>query len=314
MATLYRVASDSHFTYALISAARNGKKVAVLVEAKARFDEENNLRWAERMQLAGVQIVFSEEAIKVHSKVALVIRNEANRKKRKYAFLGTGNFNERTADVYTDYALLTADAVMTNELDDVLRFTLRMKSKVKLKHLLVAQINLPEEFISLIDQEIENATKGKKAEITLKLNNLQDKKMIKKLYAAAEQGVYIRLIIRGICCLIPRKNIVVTRIVDRFLEHARIYLFHNDGHKKLFIGSADWMERNLYRRIEVVFPVFDELARKIILHNLSLQLRDNTKAVRLDESLRNVEVKQDTKPVRAQYDFYQYLRRNYSFQ
>jgi polyphosphate kinase len=203
---------------------------------------------------------------------------------------------------------------MTNELDDVLRFTLRMKSKVKLKHLLVAQINLPEDFISLIDQEIENATKGKKAEITLKLNNLQDKKMIKKLYAAAEQGVYIRLIIRGICCLIPRKNIVVTRIVDRFLEHARIYLFHNDGNKKLFIGSADWMERNLYRRIEVVFPVFDELARKIILHNLSLQLRDNTKAVRLDESLRNVEVQQDTKPVRAQYDFYQYLRRNYSFQ
>ena len=265
MATLYRVARDSHITNALISAARNGKEVTVLVEAKARFDEENNLRWADRMQQAGVKIVFSDEAIKVHSKVALVIRNEGKGKKGKYAFLGTGNFNEQTADVYTDYALLTKDPILTNELDDVLRFILGEKKQLSLTHLLVAQINMPTVFLELIDREIENASKGKEAEITLKLNNLQDKRMIKKLYSAADQGVQIRLIIRGICCLVPRKNIVVTRIVDRFLEHARIYLFHNDGNRKLFIGSADWMERNLYRRIEVVFPVFDSVARKIIL-------------------------------------------------
>ncbi len=314
MATLYRVARESHITNALISAARNGKNVSVLVEAKARFDEENNLRWAERMQLAGVRIVFSEEAIKVHSKVALVIRKEEKRKRRKYAFLGTGNFNERTADVYTDFALLTADEALTDELEDVLRFTLREKDKVDLKYLLVAQINMPQEFVRLIDQEIENAVNGKKAEIILKLNNLQDKNMIKKLYSAAKKGVQIRLIIRGICCLIPRKNIIVTRIVDRFLEHARIYLFHNDGEKKLFIGSADWMERNLYRRIEVVFPVFDELARKIILDNLTLQIKDNTKAVRLDANLRNVEIQKAEKPIRSQFDFYNYLRKNHLFQ
>ncbi len=311
MATLYRVASDSHITNALISAARNGKKVTVLVEAKARFDEENNLKWAARMQEAGVQVVFSEEAIKVHSKVALVARRIGKKKIEKYAFLGTGNFNERTADVYTDYALLTADPRLTNELDDVLQFTLKQKEKIDLEHLLVAQINMPEEFLKLVDQEIENCINHKEAGIILKLNNLQDKVMIKKLYEAAENGVKIQLIIRGICCLVPRKNIVVSRIVDRYLEHARVYLFQNAGIEKLFIGSADWMERNLYRRIEVVFPIFDEQAREIIMHNIKLQLTDNTKAVILNRDLKNVAVKRKTKAIRAQNDYYRFLNENY---
>lgn len=306
-ATLYRVARQSHITNALISAARNGKDVTVLVEAKARFDEENNLMWSERMEEAGVNVVYSPQSIKVHSKVALVTKEHPSGTK-KYCFLGTGNFNEQTASVYTDYALLTANPQLTSELDDVLEFTFGRNEEVELQHLVVAQLNMPETFSALIEKEIEAALAGKKAHIILKLNNLQDRKVIKNLFRAAEAGVQIDIIVRGICCMAPRNNIRLTRIVDRFLEHSRAYLFHNRGDERIFLGSADWMERNLYERIEVVFPVYASEIKEVIKHNLELQLRDNTKAVLIDDQLQNIRVNSNTEKVRAQHDYYHYLK------
>jgi polyphosphate kinase len=309
-ATLYRVAKDSHITNALISAARNGKHVSILVEAKARFDEENNLLWAERMKEAGVQIKYSIKSIKVHSKVALITLLSAKKEIKKYAFLGTGNFNEKTAGTYTDYALLTKDPALTNELDKVLEFTLGNKSKIKLNHLIVAQVNMRSQFIKLIDQEIRAVKKGEKGHVFIKLNNLQDEKMIDKLYLAADKGVKIDLIIRGICCLIPRKNIRVIRIVDRFLEHARVYIFRNNGNENIYIGSADWMGRNLNDRIEVVFPIYNKKIKSHIKHNIKLQLTDNTKAVTINDQLENVKGKSKSKKIRSQYNYYQYLKNN----
>ena len=307
-ATLYRVAKDSHITNALISAARNGKRVSVLVEAKARFDEENNLKWATKMQEAGVHVVFSSSAIKVHSKVALIERKLNNGKVKKYGFFGTGNFNEKTANIYTDFALLSSHDELTNELNDSLDYILGEKEEIDLKMLLVSQINLPQQFIKFLDKEIDNANEGKEASILLKLNNLQDKKMIRRLYKAADAGVKVELIIRGICCLIPRKNIRIVRLVDRFLEHARVYIFHNSGNERILIGSADWMERNLYRRIEVVFPILDSDVKAIIKENIQLQLQDNIKAVDINEKLENVKVTNKETAIRAQYEYYRLLK------
>ncbi|MFT5860506.1 MAG: polyphosphate kinase [Flavobacteriaceae bacterium] len=308
-ATLYRVASDSHITNALISAAINGKKVEVLVEAKARFDEENNLKWAEKMEKAGVTVIFSTISLKVHSKAALITRKNEDQSITRYAFLGTGNFNEKTAGTYTDYALLTSNKELTSELEDTLTYIIHggIKENLKLDHLLVAQVNMPERFTELIEAEILNANNGRNAKITLKLNNIQDKGMIDLLYLAADSGVEINLIIRGICCLIPRENIRLIRLVDRYLEHARVYIFHNDGNEKVFIGSADWMGRNLYRRIEIVFPVFDKKIIDTIKSNIDLQLRDNVKAVELNQELENIRFVNHEESVRSQQAFYSLL-------
>ena len=292
----------------MISAVRNGKKVSVLVEAKARFDEENNLKWADEMKAAGVVVKFSSQELKVHSKIAIFHRKVKDSKIQKFAFLGTGNFNEGTARFYTDYALLTSNSELTDELDDTIDFALGSEMKKNFKHLLVAKINMTEKFIELIDNEIKAATKGDKAQIILKLNNLQDDRMIDKLYEAADSGVKIEIIIRGICCLIPRKNIQLTRIVDQFLEHARVYIFHNSGEEKIYVGSADWMKRNLKRRIEVAFPLYDKNIRELVMNNISLQLKDNTKAVIIDDNLQNIKVKNKGKLVRAQNDFYNELK------
>ena len=260
------------------------------------------------MQEAGVNVVFSSSVLKVHSKVALIERKLANGKTKKYGFFGTGNFNEKTANIYTDYALLSSHNNLTNELNDSLDYILGKKEELNLKMLLVSQINLPQRFLKLLDKEIDNANAGLEASITLKLNNLQDKKMIRRLYKAADAGVKIELIIRGICCLIPRENIRVVRLVDRFLEHARVYIFHNSGKEKMFIGSADWMERNLYRRIEVVFPILDTDVQATINENIQLQLQDNVKAVEINENTENVKVVNNDKPLRAQYEFYKKLK------
>lgn len=307
-ATLYRVAKNSHITNALISAVRNGKKVSVLIEAKARFDEKNNLKWATKMQEAGVHVVFSTSELKVHSKVALVERKMENGEIKKYGFFGTGNFNEKTASHYTDFALLSSHDALTNELNDSLDFILGEKEELKLKKLLVSQINLPQQFLKFLDKEIDNANAGMEASVTLKLNNLQDKRMIRRLYKAADAGVKIELIVRGICCLVPRKNIRIVRIIDRFLEHARVYIFHNSGKEKIYIGSADWMERNLYRRIEVVFPILDPDVKATVKENIQLQLLDNVKAVEINEKIENVKVTNKEKPIRAQYDLYNSLK------
>ncbi|MFT7343788.1 MAG: polyphosphate kinase [Lentimonas sp.] len=307
-ATLYRVANDSHVTNALISAVRNGKQVSVLIEAKARFDEENNLKWATKMKEAGVHVVFSTGALKVHSKVAIIERKLKNGKSKKYGFFGTGNFNEKTANLYTDFALLSSHDALTNELNNSLDYILGKNKEIDLKMLLVSQINLREQFLKFIDIEIKNAKKGKKASIILKLNNLQDKKMINRLYDAADVGVEIKLIVRGICCLIPRENIRIVRIIDRFLEHARVYIFHSSGQEKVYIGSADWMERNLDRRIEVVFPILDAEVLATIKENIQLQLQDNLKAVDINEKTENVKVVNGEVSIRAQYAFYETLK------
>jgi polyphosphate kinase len=307
--TIYRVAEDSRVAEALISAAMNGKKITVLIEAKARFDESNNLKWAKKMQKAGIEVIFSKQNIKVHSKIALIKRKSSNGGIVNYAFLGTGNFNEKTASIYTDYALLTCDKILTEELDQTLDFIFGKTKSISLEHLLVARVNMLEEFMSLIEQEINNAKSNREASITLKLNNLEDKEIIDKLYEAADAGVEISLLVRGICTLVPRKNVVLNRLVDRFLEHNRVYLFHNDGNPRLYVGSADWMGRNLRRRIEVVFPVYSEAIKSNILTNLELQWNDNTKSVRIDEQLNNIRINADgADEVRGQLDYYNYLK------
>lgn len=320
--TLYRVASDSKIVNALISAAKNGKKVVVLVELKARFDEANNIKWANKMKTAGVDIIYSVTALKVHAKIALVKRKIGLRSVYTGLF-STGNFNETTANFYTDHVLMTAHQEMLREMELVFIFLAkRVKPTnadlIKFNYLLVAQFNLQSTFITLIDREIKNAKNGKPASIIIKLNNLEEKVLISKLYNASQAGVKIELIIRGICRLIAgvkdlSENIVIHRIVDRYLEHGRIFVFHNAGNQEIYMGSADWMNRNIYRRIEVCFPVLTESIKKQILQFLNLQLADNVKAVRLNEEMKNVPIVTKDKPLQSQYRIYQLLKeQNYA--
>ncbi len=314
--TLYRIARHSYIANALISAARNGKKVSVFLEIKARFDEENNLKWAKEMEEAGVKIMYSLPGLKVHAKIAC-IKLKQNGKSKEYAYFGTGNFNEVTAGIYADHALLTAHKGMIKDLKQVFKFLEKQQTISQLKHLLVAQTNMQEKFVDLIDREISHAKAGKKACLTIKLNNLEEKVMIDKLYEASEAGVFIQLIVRGICCLVPgtrgmSSNIRVVRIVDRYLEHARIFIFHNGGDEQIYLSSADWMKRNLYRRIEVAFPLYDEEIRKEIKKLIDLQLKDDTKACLIDHRLNNryiINTSASVKPVRSQEDFYYWLKR-----
>ncbi len=311
--TVYRIAASSFIANALISAVRNGKKVTVFVEVKARFDEANNLRWAAAMEKAGIKIIYSIPGLKVHAKVALVIRKESG-KRQEFAFFGTGNFNESTAKIYADHGLLTANPELTDELNQVFKYLNKRKTEPNLKHLLVSQFNILPRFMELIDREIKLAKAGKTGHIIIKLNNLEDPVMIDKLYEANRAGVQIDLIVRGICCLIPgvegmSENIKIVRIVDRFLEHARVFIFHHEGKPDIFMGSADWMRRNLYHRVEVVFPIYDEQARQEILRIVQLQLLDNTKGCLLDEEHRNHPISQENaEKIQAQVDTYQFVK------
>lgn len=280
--TQYRVAKDSRIVKALIKAARNKKQVVVFVEIKARFDEELNIQWADEMQKAGVNVYYSFPGLKVHAKLALIKRNE-NGSVKKYAYLATGNFNEKTAKIYTDLGYFTSNISITNEMELVFKFLSGSEIENNFKQLLVAQFNMRNRFIELIDHEIENAKAGREAAITAKMNSLEDRKMIKKLYKASRAGVKINLIIRGICCLVPgvkglSENINVISIVDRFLEHTRIYIFHNSGNEIIYAASADWMKRNLNRRVEVAFPINSDKAKGMIKKIIEIQLADNTKA------------------------------------
>ena len=304
---LYRVAEDSHVVNALISAAKNGKKVTVFVEAKARFDEENNLKWAARMEEVGIDVRFSSLELKVHSKVALLIGEDKEGNTIRYAFFGTGNFNEKTASIYSDIALLTTEPEMTQELDDTFELIFGNQQSIELEHLLVAQVNMVQSFMKMIDDEIAHVKAGKEGRIILKLNNLQDPNIIDRLYKAAEAGVEVILIVRAICCIKPLHGIRIIRLVDKYLEHARVYWFHNDGNEHFLLGSADWMERNLYRRIEVVFPMRDEELKDEVKAFLDFQLRDNTKAVEIQMDMSNKPIRNDEPLVRAQTDFYSWL-------
>lgn len=279
----YRVASKSRIMNALINCARKGKKVFVFIEIKARFDEEANLKWGEKLEKEGIKVRYSMPGLKVHSKLALITQ-EIDGNKIEYAYFSTGNFNENTAKLYTDLCLFTSDVRLTSEAKILMDFLeTRKPIKKEFKHLGVGQHNLNSKIDGLIEHEIAQAKKGNKAEILLKLNSIQDPRVIKKLYAASQAGVKIRMIVRGICSLVSgvkgvSENIEVISIIDRFLEHSRVYYFHHSGEKLTYLSSADWMIRNLRYRYETMVPLYNSNVKQLVKHILEIQWSDNTKA------------------------------------
>lgn len=312
--TQYRVAENSTVIKALINAAENGKKVTVFVELKARFDEEANLEWASEMKKAGIRILYSIPKLKVHAKIALVIRAEGS-EIGDQVYLGTGNFNEKTAKLYGDHGLFTSHIGIVNEVKDLYKHLEDQTYQCHFDHIMVPGFNMVDQFIKLIRQEVKNVKAGKDGYILLKMNGLQDIPLVDELYRASEAGVEIDIIIRGICILKPNqpysKNIRLIRIVDRFLEHARVYVFHNDGKPRVYMGSADWMKRNLNRRIECVFPIYDESLKEELLDVLNIQLSDNVKASAIDENLLNVRVCNELPYLRSQRATYEYFKEKY---
>jgi polyphosphate kinase len=316
--TLYRIASDSRIGEALINAARNGKKVTVFVELKARFDEANNIKWSKRMKAAGVRIIESIPGLKVHAKIALVKRKNGKKTERS-GLIATGNFNEGTARYYTDHVLITANDSILKEVENLFLFLKKrkgqsQKNKINFAHLLVGQFNLQQRFLGLIDREIDHLQKGASGSIIIKLNNLEDKVLIDKLYEASQKGVKIQLLIRSICCLVPgvkgmSENISVNRIVDRYLEHGRVFVFHNSGNEEVFIGSSDWMNRNIYRRIEVCVPIYASDLKKQIIDIIDIQLKDNHQSVAIDQRCANVQIKREKTSIliRSQKQIGEYL-------
>ena len=280
--TLYRVSGNSPIIKALAEAADNGKQVSVLVELKARFDEENNIIWAKMLEKAGCHVIYGLLGLKTHSKITLVVRKEEDGI-RRYVHLGTGNYNDSTAKLYTDCGLLTCDPLIGEDATAVFNMLSGYSEPLAWNKLSLAPLWLRGRFLHLIQREIKNAKNGKPARIVAKMNSLCDKEIIANLYEASCAGVKIHLIIRGICCLkagVPglSENITVCSIVGQFLEHSRIFLFENDGDPKLYMGSADWMPRNLDRRVEILFPVEDEELKKRLFHILEVQMEDNVKA------------------------------------
>jgi polyphosphate kinase len=309
--TLYRVANKSEVTTALLHALSNGKKVDVFIEAKARFDESSNLYWGEQLQEAGASVRYSFPGIKVHTKLLLIRRRE-RRKLKNYAYIGTGNFNEKTAKLYCDHALLTADTRLADEVIQVFELLNRKIIIPKTKHLMISPFSTRSGFEKLVKKEIANAKKGKEAYMILKMNSLEDRGMIEKLYEASCAGVKMKLIIRGMCCLVPgikdlSENIEVVSIIDRFLEHARVYIFGNDGKEKMYMASADWMTRNLDRRVEVVFPIYDPAVFEELRKLIDLQLADNRKARIINADQDNQYVPKKGRKIRSQEAIYKAL-------
>jgi polyphosphate kinase len=309
--TLYRVASKSAVVKALLKAARNGKQVTVVVELKARFDEESNLFWADKLKRAGANVIFTPPELKVHSKLLLIARREANETTRSYAYFSTGNFNESTSEIYTDHGLFTANEALTREADAVFGYLRDQQVVPEFKHLLVAPFGLRTGLNALIDYEIKQAQKGKEAYIILKVNAVEDRGMIAKLYEASTAGVRVELIVRGIGCLVPgqagfSENISQRGLVDRYLEHSRVYVFAHGGEEKVCVSSADWMTRNLDRRVEVAFPILDEGLRAEVRHLLDFQRHDNVKARDFENNF--ILPADGAKPLRAQEATYAWLK------
>lgn len=309
---LYRVAKNSQIINALISAAKNGKNVTTIIELQARFDEENNIYWSNLLKENGVKIIFGVPGMKVHSKLILIAR-ERDGEIDYITHIGTGNFHESTAKIYGDMSLLTSDERITKEVKRVFELFYNNLDRSVYRELMVSPFNTRRKFFTLIDNEINAAKAKKKAKITIKLNNLVDPKMIKKLYDASKAGVEIKLIIRGICSLVPgvknlSENIEVISIVDRFLEHVRLFIFQNNDTPLYFISSADWMARNLDRRIEVTTPIYDKVAQETIQKMVDIQLSDNQKARIIDERQSNRYVKNLNEPIRSQLEIYDYFK------
>jgi len=311
--TLYRVAPKSAVAKALLKALKNGKQVTAVVELKARFDEESNLHWAEKLQRAGAHVIFTPPELKCHAKLLLITRrDEGAEHPQRYAYLSSGNFNEATAHLYADHGLFTANPEITAEVDQVFRYFLTGEAPHHLHHLLVAPFTLRKQLLKLIAAEASRARKGEEAYILLKVNSLEDPGMIAALYEASQAGVRVELLIRGIGCLVPgeaglSENISQRGLLDRYLEHARIYVFGNGGEEKVYVSSADWMGRNLDRRVEVAFPLLDETLRAEVRHLLDLERADNVKArdFNNDYCLPN----EGQPPVRAQEAQRQYLKK-----
>ena len=277
--TLYRISKDSLIIDALIRAAEKGKQVMALVELKARFDEDNNIQWAKQLEQAGVHVVYGVIGLKTHTKIALIIRKEKNRL-RTYFHIGTGNYNSKTSKTYTDFGLLSCQPELGQDLIELFNYLTGFAKQQSYRKLLVAPVTLRSGIEKLIKREINYAKNGLPAKIIAKMNSLVDPEIIKLLYIASQEGVKIELIIRGMCCLYPQKkglseNIKVTSIIGRFLEHSRIFWFNNDGDAEVFIGSADWMRRNLDRRVEAVTPIEDNKIKKEIKHLLDSYLEEN---------------------------------------
>jgi len=309
----YRVAKKSKIMEALIDAVENGKDVTVFIEVKARFDEVANLAWGEKLEAAGVNVLYSMPGVKVHSKMAIVKRVTA-KKYSYYMYLSTGNFHEKTANLYSDFGLFTSDDRIIKEAKRIFNYiTSKKRPKESFKQLGVGTFNLKQKLIACVKNEIKNAQEGKKAKITLKMNSLQDQEMINLLYEADQSGVNIKLIIRGICCLVPgvkgiSDGIQAYSIVDRYLEHARVFIFHNEGDELIYLSSADWMVRNLHHRIETMFPVLDPKLKKFVKDIIKIQLSDNTKSRLLKYKETNNYRNNNGIAVRSQYDIHNYIK------
>lgn len=309
---LYRVAKESRIINALLSATQNGKQVTVVVELQARFDEENNIRISTKLQEAGARVIFGVPGLKVHSKLILINRKEG-KTNRLYAHIGTGNFHEGSAKIYGDHSLLTANTDITKEVAKIFEFMELNYKRATYKHLFVSPFNQRRRLVSLINNEIENAEKGLPAYITLKLNNLVDESMIRKLYEASQAGVKIRMMIRGICSLVPgvkgvSENIEVYSVIDRYLEHARVMVFANGGKELFFLSSADWMTRNLDHRIEVTTPVYCKHLQKELSEILDIQFKDNVKCRLMNKHQDNTYLETNGTPIRSQMELYKYFK------
>ncbi|WP_188694010.1 polyphosphate kinase 1 [Bowmanella pacifica] len=310
---IYRVASKSRIINSLIDAVNNGKQVTVVVELRARFDEENNIEWSKMMTDAGVKVILGIPTLKIHSKLCVISREEQGQLIH-YAHFGTGNFNEKTAKIYTDFSLFTRDQELAQEAVDVFDFIQYPYRRFKFQHLQVSPVNARTKIQLLIRQEVQNAKEGLKAQILLKVNNLVDIPLIDDLYRASQAGVKIRAIVRGMCSLVPgvkdlSENITIISVVDRFLEHPRVMVFENGGDHKVFISSADWMTRNMDNRIEVGCPILDPVLKKRVLDILQIQFRDTIKARVIDQEQTNKYVRRgNRKKLRSQVEIYDYLK------
>jgi len=311
---IYRVARDSRVLESLMDAARNGKQVTVNVELKARFDEKQNLELSEQLSEAGIKVMLGIPGLKVHSKLRLISRETGDGEKL-YAHIGTGNFNEKTAEIYTDFALFTAHPEICREVDNVFLFIEYSFKHFEFKYLQVSPLNCRRKIRALVNREMAAANAGKPAAITLKLNNLVDDSIVKLLYRASQAGVKIRMIVRGMCSLQPgieglSENISIISIVDRFLEHPRCLVFHNGGDPEVYISSADWMTRNLDYRLEVGVPVLDPKLKKQMMDILEIQFTDRCKARVIDAEQSNAYVRRgNKKKVRSQLAIYDYLKK-----
>jgi len=314
--TCYRLAAQSKIINALINAVRNGKEVTVMLELRARFDEVANIEWKNRLEEEGAKVLVEIPNTKVHSKICVIKKKTKENKWFFYGFISTGNLNEQTATVYADHCLLTANQKIMDDINKMFAFLEQPKTRHHLlkylKHIIPSPHIVKKEMLQLIDAEIKQAQKRKPASIILKMNSLSDQEMIQKLYEAARAGVQLKLIIRGICCMLTEHHkfelhVKAISIVDEYLEHARVWVFHNKGKEKIFISSADWMRRNLEHRVEATCPIWNDVLKKELLDILDIQLQDNVKARKLDNELSNEYVQNNKPKVRSQIEIYKYL-------